>query len=147
MAKDSQKNIFPIIVGGIFLFLDQLLKYLSLHAWKKPVLINDWLGWSPFLNYGVAFGLPINNLITICFSIPLIGLIFYLAVKERKKTINFYAWALILTGALSNFIDRLAHGYVVDYFLILTGLINLGDVLIVGGLLLYLYSNFYQKKK
>ena len=50
---------------------------------------------------------------------------------------------LVFTGALSNLIDRMVYGYTVDYFLILTGVINLADVMIVAGFVIY----FVDRKK
>ena len=41
---------------------------------------------------------------------------------------------LIISGALSNFIDRILFGATIDYIRIFTGVINLADVMIVVGL-------------
>ena len=61
---------------------------------------------------------------------------------QQKQTLNTWAMTLIFAGALSNFFDRVFIRATVDYFLLLTGIINLADVLIVVGFVLYLYNNF-----
>lgn len=52
----------------------------------------------------------------------------------------FIAYCLILTGALSNFYDRIFYQHTVDYLLVFTGVFNLADVMIVMGGILYLKS-------
>jgi len=51
----------------------------------------------------------------------------------------FASLSLATAGALSNLIDRVVYGHTVDYILIFTGIINLADVLIVVGIVGYVY--------
>ncbi|MFA6486122.1 MAG: signal peptidase II [Candidatus Magasanikbacteria bacterium] len=53
------------------------------------------------------------------------------------RVLGVSALPLIFFGALSNLIDRVCFGYTVDYFFILTGYINLADVMIVVGFILF----------
>lgn len=46
----------------------------------------------------------------------------------------------LFVGAASNLIDRLIYGYVIDYFRIATGIINIADLLIATGFTLYLWK-------
>ena len=75
----------------------------------------------------------------------MIAMIGYLFYKELGKKALFtpnllLAWSILLVGAISNLLDRIIYHQVIDYFLIGTAIINLGDVLIVGGLVIYLFS-------
>jgi lipoprotein signal peptidase len=106
-------------------------------------LLFPHFGWQLFLNKGVAFGLPLSNSVTVLLTLPMIGLIGYLLYRELCKKELFtpnllLAWSLIFAGAFSNLLDRVLYLQVIDYFLIVTAVINIGDALIVGGLVIYL---------
>ena len=135
--KNSHLKLF--IIGGSFLFLDQLLKYF---ARTNPEAIYIWkgfIGWGYFANHGVAFNIPLPwYLMAFITPIIIIGFVFFLS---KKKNINHnlqLAAALIIAGALSNFIDRIFFNITIDYFHIFTAVINLGDVIIIAGVLLLL---------
>lgn len=132
---------FIICLSGFFLLLDQTFKWLALHNWSQAKIIN-YFGWQPFLNKGIAFSLPISNTLTIVLTIPMIFLIGILCYREYNKNrmIPMLGWSLILSGALSNFLDRIIYNSVVDYILIWTGIINIGDLLIITGLIIFLLN-------
>ena len=131
-----------ILLGGGFLIADQTLKYLSLHNWQNFWLPNKFFGWQPFINTGAAFGLPIYSWIIIILTIPIIIFLIYILFKE-KNIFNFFGYNLILWGALSNLIDRIYYGGVIDYWRLFTGIINLGDVMIVGGLIVIVLKLYF----
>ncbi len=137
-----------VMLGGLFLFLDQCLKWLALHNWSAARLLGKFLGWKPFFNTGIGFGVPINSRVTIILSIAIIlvllFIVYHLMRQELsdKPLLQFYGLILVVFGALSNLSDRLALGATVDYVLLLTGVINLADVAIVAGFILYLFANF-----
>jgi signal peptidase II len=133
-----------IFISGLFLLADRWLKYQALHAWSHPRLLNHYFGWQPFFNKGIAFSLSIPSQITVIFSLPIIILVLYLLLHEWKKESTnlklIMAWSLIIGGAISNFIDRLIYKQVIDYFTIGTAVINISDIMIVVGLILYLLT-------
>ncbi len=143
-----KKARLAIGVSGLFLFIDRLLKWLAVSSWAIPRLLNPYLGWQPFFNNGIAFSLPIPRLITLLFTLPIICLICFGLYREFKKAnanaLLIFSLTLIFTGALSNFIDRMFCGHVIDYLLLGTAVINISDIIIVGGLILYLL-NFKNK--
>jgi lipoprotein signal peptidase len=154
-----------LLIGLFFLLFDQFLKWQSLHNWSEKYLLNKFLGWQPFLNPGVAFGLPLPNIWQILFGLIIISIISYILFKLLNDDKNYSlltthslrqykVWIqtlrqgsliLILAGAVSNLIDRIVYHHTVDYFLILTGIINLADVMIVGGFILFFLLNFELK--
>jgi len=140
----NKKALLIILISGLFLLLDQFLKWQVTHNWATPKLISPYFGWQLFLNKGVAFGLPLSNTLTILITLPMVGLVAYLFYKELiKETLSpklLLAWSMVLAGATSNLLDRIIYSQVVDYFLIGTAIINIGDGLIVGGLIMYLLS-------
>ncbi len=136
----NKSHLTIIFCGGIFLFIDQILKYYSQQQWNEPILANKFFGWQPYLNYGAAFGLPVPNWLIILFTIPIILIITYLFLLE-KKLVNLYGYILILAGSLSNLFDRLYYRAVIDYWQFTTGIINLADVMIVAGITLIILTN------
>ncbi len=133
-----------IITNGFFLLTDQILKWQAVHNWTETNLVFPYFGWQVFLNQGVAFGLPLSNNLTIIITLPMVGLIGYVSYKELTKKESsspklLLAWSMVLAGAISNLLDRIVYSQVVDYFIIGTALINISDMLIVGGLVIYLF--------
>lgn len=136
------------IIGGFFLFLlDRVLKYASQTFWSTPKIFWPYFGWNPFINRGIAFGIPIPNLFTVFLTILFLIIIFYLAVqnkihKQERTTIIFI---LIFFGSLSNFLDRLFFSATLDYWQFATGIINLADVMIVAGFIIFASQNLSKK--
>lgn len=137
-------RLLLVLITGLFFLCDQALKYLAIHSIWPTKLINPYFGWQPFFNTGVAFSLPAPIFWQILITLIILGTMFYLIIKNKNGGSQF----LILTigGAISNLIDRIAFGKTIDYFLILTGIINLGDVLIVGGILLFLIQSIKENQ-
>lgn len=136
-----------MLVGGFFLFVDQILKYLArvnpdftYYIWKP------WIGWELFLNDGIAFSLPFPNwLIILITPILILFLIAWAKDKPRHK-IFYFGIALIITGAISNFVDRVLWGATIDYLRVLTGVINLADVgIVVGAVMIVLKAKILVK--
>lgn len=147
MCMTSKKTLLLTLVSGsVFLILDQWLKWQSLHAWDKPVLLTKWFGWYPFLNPGVAFSIPLPQPLVVLITVPLVVLMVWQVVRlYRRPTqpgaqLQMGAFEIIIAGAVSNIIDRLAYQSTIDFFLITTGVINIGDMLIVLGFILLFLS-------
>lgn len=128
----------PTLISVFFLSTDQLLKYLArTHQTFSYYLGTKWLGWEYFANTGVAFSIPLPSLITTLITLAIIVILLIAWRRNRNKQKLFhFGIALIIFGALSNFIDRLAFGFTIDYLRILTGVINAADMMIVAGALL-----------
>ncbi|MHB8904447.1 MAG: signal peptidase II [Patescibacteria group bacterium] len=122
---------------AIFFIGDRYLKALAIATQNSARLLGDILTFSFTPNYFIAFSLPISGtileiLISLLILIML-GLFFYLLIK-KKKTWLFFGLTAVLLGAISNFIDRLNFGYVIDYlYLKHFTVFNLADALIVFG--------------
>lgn len=126
--------------------IDRSTKFLILKLPQKfaeGVFLNDNIGLKSYLNPGIAFGLPLPNALSVVLSvIILIWLIYFLsrAVKQRQSRL-YWPLALIVIGAVSNLIDRLRFGGVMDFISIyFWPAFNLADCYIVGGILLLLFN-------
>ena len=97
-------------------------------------------------NTGAAFGLwrhaPVLLVAVTAVSVAAISL--YLVREPRAgagSSQGFYAWSLILGGALGNLYDRLRFGYVVDFIdLRVWPVFNLADACICLGVALIFWN-------
>jgi len=147
MIRPKAHVIIPIIISGFFLLIDQLLKFLArTNSTNTGYIWKPWLGWEYFENIGIAFGLPLPQIITLIVSpIIILGIIIWW-IKKIQETFLFYLGnALIIGGALSNLIDRILFSITIDYFRFFTSVINIADIMIVTGVVL-LASNEINKK-
>ncbi len=142
------RYVILFIACGFFLLCDQFLKWQTTHAWAEPHLLDRYFGWFPFQNPGVAFSIPLPNSFIVAITFPILFIFIFLLYKElarqkatgENRLLSTVALSAIVTGALSNFIDRIRFHHTVDYLLIGTGVINVADVLIVVGFVIYFWS-------
>jgi signal peptidase II len=104
-----------------------MLDRVAKHLINKFVLSSSCINIISFLdlfnivnvrNSGAAFGMFCGeNWLFIVFSVLLLTLIIALIYKKWNKfrRIQKYAFCLVATGGLSNFIDRLLYGAVIDF--------------------------------
>ena len=129
------------------LFLaDRATKFLALAKLpgREIILIPNWFQLSIYKNFNVAFGWRFSP----AFLYPLIIfilcwlLIFWLRAWRQKDNQPVFWLGLIIIGALSNFIDRLLYGYVVDFIEVpWWSIFNLADIMIVIGIGGWLIKN------
>ncbi|HLC70191.1 MAG TPA: signal peptidase II [Patescibacteria group bacterium] len=150
MILTKSRPTVTVLLGGVFLLIDQLFKYLALNSFDVDYTYRGLIGWKPFLNPGVAFSLPVPQLIVLVFTFPiliLLGFTIFRSLLKPKNNPSPYnlAVSLIFFGALSNLIDRLLYQHTVDYVLIYTGVFNLADVMIVLGFVIYIILSTRKK--
>lgn len=134
--KFIKNSIYIIPIIGLII-LDQLLK---IFIPKDTNIINGILKFTYVENTGGAFGIFENNL----FAIILINIIilifisrFMILQKERMTRLTKTGCILVLSGGISNLIDRIFRGYVIDYIdftqIIQFPIFNLADIMITCG--------------
>lgn len=150
-----------LIVALIIVALDQLTKLQvteSLELYQRlPVapgldlvrlhnsgaafsLLADASGWQNWLFMGVAV-------------VVSVGLLWWLIqLPAQGKTLLACGLALLLGGALGNFIDRVLYGYVVDFILVYWRdwsypAFNLADSAITGGVILVLFDGLVLERR
>ncbi|MDD4477082.1 MAG: signal peptidase II [Patescibacteria group bacterium] len=142
--SNKKVRFILFLLSGLFLFLDRFLKWQAANGWTEKKLINEYLGWQPYFNSGIAFGLPMTAWLILVLSAIIISLIIYfiylnLKTANTSSRLVSFSLSLALAGALSNFFDRLVYGHTVDYLSVFTSIFNLADILIVMGFLIYFY--------
>lgn len=99
-------------------------------------------------NQGVAFGLALQGLIFYVLLFVILIILVWLALRyfRERKTILHLAVVLIIIGALSNMIDRLTFGAVIDYVdLKFWPIFNLADVMVVAGAGVWILNSWGRK--
>ncbi|MDO8642399.1 MAG: signal peptidase II [Candidatus Woesearchaeota archaeon] len=146
--RHAREILFASIAAGI-LFIDQLVK----DTVSKSIPLNEEIAHRAFFsitysqNHGASFGiLQGKTMFLIWFSVAvLIGIVWYL--RKTPTTVLPYV-ALIAGGAVSNLVDRVNLGYVIDYinfFVIPT--FNIADAAITVGTAGIAWWMYFKKEK
>lgn len=126
---------------GIIL-LDQLMKLLiatHMDLGAVATVIPGVLSLKRIHNYGISFSMleGVSGFVLAGVSIAIaVGLMMLLNKRIILRPVQRWAFICIIGGALSNAIDRLFFGYVVDMFrfdFITFGIFNVADMFIIGG--------------
>ena len=144
--KKIDKKIVTIIVS-ILIILDQLSKVvIVLIKDKLPIIvINKFFMLSYVENSGAAFGIKVGSVWTfILINIIVIGFIiaiFYSQISKLKNK-EVIVFSLVLAGGISNLIDRIFRGAVID-FLDFTPVVNFpvfnfSDIMIVVSVFIFI---------
>ena len=108
----------------IVLVLDQATKYLvstTFNLYDSRVIIPGLFNITYITNTGAAFGILQGaerwrhiffQTISVC---ALFALIYVYKSARQKSTAFFWGLSLIFGGAMGNLVDRVRHGYVIDF--------------------------------
>lgn len=112
----NKKKIISIVIGITIILLDQLTKILLLN--KNITIIPCFINFTYTENTGAAFGIGSSNIImVIIVNIIILGFVIKF-LKDNSERINFLIsipLIAILAGGISNLIDRLCRGFVIDF--------------------------------
>ncbi len=136
-------------VAVLLIGADQLVKYWAMTSLAEIgtiPLIGNVFHLTYVENRGAAFGMLQGQkwILVGVTSLVLLGAVIFLLSGRVKNRVFIWAIALIIAGGVGNLIDRIARGFVVDYFdfrLINFYVFNLADTCVcigVGLVLLYL---------
>lgn len=132
-----KRPVLYILIGLFVIFLDQLTKWLVLNKARGGFLIFKLLKIEIYKNKGIAFGFSVPYFILLVLVILILVFCFWELRKGfiKKNFLVVLALSLVLGGAISNLIDRICLGYVVDilHFVPTGSMFNLADIVIVAG--------------
>ena len=137
--KDKVKAI--LFFSVLFLILDQVIKVFitsKMIVNQSFILIKNLLSLTLIHNTGAAFSL-LNGSRFLLIGIgiaALIGLFIYVNTLEVIDDLDIFTYALLFGGILGNLVDRIIHGYVIDYISLNFGsyyfpIFNIADICIV----------------
>ncbi|MEK3731107.1 MULTISPECIES: signal peptidase II [Paenibacillus] len=146
------------VIALIAFIIDQGTKFLiasRLEIGDKIPVIGDFFLITSHRNKGAAFGILQNQLwffIIVTIAV-VVGLVWYLQkVRKEERKLLPTALALVLGGALGNFIDRLLMGEVVDFLQFNFGsytfpIFNVADSCIVIGVGLIILDTLLEGRR
>ena len=137
----------------ILILIDQISKILVLNLLKNEIIfIKNFFSFLFVKNYGAAFGLFGGNvLLLIAITCALICYLIYDIKIHINDKLNVICSSLILSGAIGNLIDRIVHGYVVDFisFKLFNNqmpVFNIADICITFGVIGLIYIMFKEER-
>lgn len=143
---------YAFLIALLVFVLDQITKYV-IKANISPYRIIEVL---PFFNIvyveniGSAFGMfkSLGNFFFIVIAALAMVFVTVLMIKDKD---NRLAFSLILGGAAGNFIDRVIHGYVIDFLDVYLGkyhwpAFNVADSALTIGIILIAVKMVFHKK-
>jgi len=141
-----------MIIIAALVALDQATKWAA-HKFitpENPVAVFPFMHLVNVRNEGAAFGVlqSLGNTVFIAISAAAIVVIFLMLLKEKNKS---FGLVLILSGAVGNFIDRIALGYVRDFADFFAGryhwpAFNFADAYLTVGIFVLLFETLKRKK-
>jgi signal peptidase II len=140
-GKSFRRRDFLLLGGGL-IFLDQLIKF-----WAQENLSVRSEGVLKLAcNEAISWGIPLQGGWFWFFWVVSMVVLLYLFGSTREKSQWFLV--LVLTGAISNILDRILVGCVVDYISLGSfPIFNLADVLISVGAAGFFWSELQAKDK
>lgn len=145
--------MFVIVV---LVLLDQLTKFLvdnTMFLGETMEIIPKFFNITYVQNRGIAFGVFQGriNIISLATVIAIVFLLVYFFKNfKNNKTLERVSYALIISGAFGNMIDRFFRGYVVDmidFRGIWDFVFNISDIYINIGVVLILIDMIFKKDK
>jgi signal peptidase II len=140
------RDILLVSVAGSVLAIDQLAKYFLTHSLRPNEtvpLIKNIFHITLVLNTGCAFGLFKDNCGLLFLGLSAAAVIFlaWFLARFKKDSVMRMAILLLIAGTLSNLIDRVRFGHVIDFLdFRVWPVFNLGDSAITIGVTLFIFS-------
>ena len=122
--RNTATAVVVLAVAAVLLAIDQMLKYFVLRD-LRPVgtvtVIPGLLELTYVENTGAAFGL-FKQVMWLVVAVTVVATVAIIVLLFRYKRHSFFSYttaALLMAGGIGNLIDRIAHGFVVDYIHVL----------------------------
>lgn len=144
------------LLAALLIIIDQITKWnivQNFELYQEKVIVPGFFSLFYIQNEGAAWGIFQGKMVFFYLvTLLVVGYLIYMFQQEKNKTkLVGISFALILSGAIGNFIDRFLNGYVVDMFrldFINFPIFNVADVcLTVGVVLMLIHVLFFEKEE
>ena len=145
-----------IILTLVCLFIDigsKLIVSNFIEIGHSVKIIDNFFYLTYVKNTGAAWSIFSDKpwLVLVVSEVIILGIIFYTYKNKPDNLLDKIAFALIIGGAIGNFIDRVVYGYVIDFFdFYIFGydypIFNVADIFIVIGVVILMISTWRCKK-
>lgn len=155
----TKKKMMLLGAGSAVLLIlaDQFTKYLafSLLKYRDDIsLIPNAFSLTYLENHGAAFGIMQGKKILLVLVsmlvLAVISYLFYRLPVTKKFRLLHGVLIFMAAGAIGNMIDRIVHGYVVDFFnfyLINFPVFNVADIYVTVASVVLIFSVFFYYKE
>jgi signal peptidase II len=153
----NRSLLIYIFIMSIIVTLDQTLKRWALVSLQggNDLQITSWFNFSLATNRGVSWSfLALQSsqgffILTAVITLVIIGFASYSVIQHLNRS-KIYFESMVIGGALSNVIDRINHGYVIDCIDLHLNTwhwatFNIADAFIVVGVCGMLFNTIYKK--
>jgi len=147
-VKKTTKNFILINLGIFFLFLvDRFSKWyaVSFLGEEQHYVFLKFFRIKLYLNEGIAFSVSFYQPLIYLINISILLILFAFLRKEylNKNKTAIVGLTLIIVGAISNLLDRLVQGAVIDFInLRVLPIFNFADLMIVSGVFVLVFKLF-----
>lgn len=117
LSQSLKNNWMWIACGVVLLFADLFTKWLARNFLPEPIhILGNLLQLSLSYNPGIAFSIPIPNVVMMILTPIILGLVAWVISQtcDLKQTITKLCLILIFTGGFGNLINRIWTGAVID---------------------------------
>lgn len=145
------------LIALVIIVIDQLTKWwvvANMEIGESITVIENVFYITSHRNTGAAWGILAGQMgfFYIVTSIVILVVIYYMKKFAKESKLMGWSLALILGGAIGNFIDRLFRKEVVDFFNTYIGsydypIFNVADSALVVGVILVLIATYLDEKK
>jgi len=144
-----------LIITVIVVIIDQLTKYIivkTIPFGESIPVIDRFFYLTLHKNPGAAWGILQNSRVMFLIMIPVISLVIVFFLIRKNNSFLRLSLAIILGGAIGNYIDRIFEGQVTDFLQFYIGtypfpIFNVADIAITcGTFLLAIYILFIYKE-
>jgi signal peptidase II len=138
-----------------FFILDRISKLLAIRYLTEPLYINKYISLNLAINNGLALGI-LNSfnynqyiIYTILFMLSFLVVYTYIRYNNRYSIVAEY---MILTGSISNLIDRILYNGVVDFIdihfnNIYIPIFNIADLMIITGIFIIFINILFNNQR
>ena len=152
----SRASPLALALVALVFGVDQTHKWWMLNVYdmaaRPPVALTSFFELVMVWNKGVSYGLLRTHQPGLLIALSLVvSLVLWNWACQSKSMPTVAGLAVIIGGALSNALDRLAYGAVADFFHFHVGdfswyVFNLADVAIVAGVAVLLYESIFGRE-
>lgn len=143
----AKKYTLALALGTFLLALDQITKTLAMARLRNQppfVLISGVLEFRYYENRAAAFGnfggMPTLLLVVNCLLAAALLWLFWRMPATRDYRIYRLLTTILIAGALGNILDRIVHGFVIDFIYIILinfPIFNVADMCITGSVITF----------
>jgi len=159
-VPQKKKLIVSAIIVFVSVVLDQLTKLLAYqnlrgqpgHSFLGGVFRLEYAENSgAFLSLGADMSEGARTAFFIVGVVLIIGFCVVWLIKSANNWLAVVSLAAVISGGIGNLIDRISRGSVIDFLFmgvgpVRTGVFNVADIAITGGLFVMLYEQYLAEK-